>query len=256
MNIRIMTYNVRNDCDAPPNSWNERKVLIRDLIKRESPDIIGTQECKFNQVQDLDELLEEYNWIGLGREGGSKGEFMAIFYKKSRFQVTEYDHFWLSDTPDVIGSSTWGNDCTRMATWVHFLDKRTNQSFYHLNTHLDHVSENARVKGSELIVKQSEAFDSSAPIFITGDFNTVAESDSHKVFLKGDFIDTWDSAIERIHEELGSFNNFNDPTGGEGRIDWILYRGDVKVGTLKIVNDQINGRFPSDHFPIVVDIEI
>ncbi|MBW8349396.1 endonuclease/exonuclease/phosphatase family protein [Bacillus sp. IITD106] len=257
MNLRIMTYNVRNDCDPPPNSWEERKGLIRDLIVRESPDIIGTQECKFNQVKDLDHLLEDYDWIGLGREGGSKSEFMTIFYKKSRFDVLEYNHFWLSDTPNVIASSTWGNDCTRMATWVHFLDKETNQSFYHLNTHLDHISEEARVKGAGLIVEQAEAFDSSIPLFITGDFNTVAKTDTHQVFLtKGSFIDTWDSASKRINEELGSFNNFDDATGGEGRIDWILYRGDVKAGVLKIVNDQVDGRFPSDHFPIVVDFEV
>src|SRR5690606_39768996 len=93
------------------------------------------------QVQDLEELLPDYRWIGLGRRGGSKEEYMAIFYKKNRFKVIEYDHYWLSDTPETMGSITWDNACTRMVTWIRFLDRKTGKQFYHLNTHLDHISE-------------------------------------------------------------------------------------------------------------------
>lgn len=252
-----MSYNLRNNSDVPPNSWKERKELILELLERESPDIIGTQELLHDQVQDMEDLLPEYDWIGLGRDGGSYGEYMAIFFKKSRLKVLEYNHIWLSDTPNIIGSSTWGNDCTRMATWIRFLDMESKKQFYHLNTHLDHMSENARVRGAELIINKSADFHSALPIIITGDFNTAAKSETHQVFLtKGNFIDTWDTATERINEKLGTFNNFNDPSGGKTRIDWILYRGDVKAGMIQIINDQTNGRFPSDHFPIMTDIQI
>lgn len=255
--LRIMTYNLRLNVDPSPNSWDERKSLIVDIIHRESPDIIGTQEPVFQQVQDLEELLPDYRWIGLGRRGGSKEEYMAIFYKKDRFKVIEYDHYWLSDTPETMGSITWDNACTRMVTWIRFLDRETGKQFYHLNTHLDHISEAARVQGAELIVKKCEELDESTPLILTADFNTGAKSDTHQVFLnKGNFIDTWDTATEHINPELGSFNDFKDPTGGDTRIDWILYRGNVQPGTIKIVNDIVDGRFPSDHFPIVVDVEI
>ncbi|MEK3890057.1 endonuclease/exonuclease/phosphatase family protein [Bacillus sp. FSL K6-3431] len=256
-NLRIMTYNLRNNSDVPPNSWAERKELILELLQRESPDIIGTQECMYAQVQDMNTMLPEYDTIGLGREGGSNGEFMAIYFKKSRLEVLEYNHFWLSDTPDTIASCTWGNDVTRMVTWIRFLDLETGQQFYHLNTHLDHISVNARVKGAELIIKKVTSFDPELPIIITGDFNTESSSEPHQVFLeKGKFIDTWDAAIERINKDLGTFNDFKNPTGGKDRIDWILCRGNVKTGFIKIINDQPKGRFPSDHFPVMVDLEI
>ena len=252
-----MTYNVRCDFDAPPNSWNERRKLISEMLLRESPDIIGTQECLNYQVQDMASILPEYDWIGLGREGGSYGEYMAIFFKKDRFTALEYDHFWLSDTPATIGSSSWGNDCTRMATWVKFQDRQTGATFYHLNTHLDHISEEARVKGAELIIKKTDEFDADSPHIITGDFNTGTASDAHKIFLdKGNFIDAWDVAAETLNEELGTFNAFEDPSGGEDRIDWILIKGDVKTGLIKTIDDQTNGLFPSDHFPVVADIQI
>lgn len=253
--LRVMTYNLRNNSDVPPNSWDERKGLIQELIQRENPDIIGTQEGLYPQVKDMDDLLPNYGWIGLGRDGGSNGEFMTIYYKKSRFDVLEYNHFWLSEKPETMGSISWDSGCTRMATWARLFDKVTKKSFYHLNTHLDHVSEEARIKGAEVIIQKVENFNSKLPIIVTGDFNTVAGLETHQTFInQGEFVDTWEDATERINEELGTFNGFQNPSGGEGRIDWILYRGDVSTESVKIVNDRPDGRFPSDHFPVIADL--
>lgn len=255
--LRVMTYNLRNNSDVPPNSWAERQKLILGLLERENPDIIGTQECLHEQVQDMKTMLPDYDTIGLGRSGGSNGEFMSIFFKKSRLKVLAYNHFWLSDTPDTVASCSWGNDVTRMVTWIHFQDLETGQQFYHLNTHLDHISVNARVKGAELILEKVDMFDPELPIIITGDFNTESGSEPHKVFVdKGKLRDTWDVAIQRVNKDLGTFNDFSDPTGGEDRIDWILIRGNIQTGIIKIINDQVNGLFPSDHFPVMVELYI
>lgn len=255
--LRIMAYNLRNDGDLSPNSWVERKELILELLLRESPDIIGTQECVHEQIQDMNAMLPDYDVIGLGRNGGSKGEYTAIYFKKNRFKVLEYDHFWLSDTPDTIASCSWGNDVTRMVTWIRFLDRETDQQFYLLNTHLDHISERARKEAAKLIIKKVSDFNQALPIILTGDFNTDANTEPYRVLLEqGKFIDTWDTATSRINEELGTFNDFNDPTGGKERIDWILYRGSVETRMIKIINDQPEGQFPSDHFPVMVDLQI
>ncbi|MCJ7840980.1 endonuclease/exonuclease/phosphatase family protein [Lederbergia sp. NSJ-179] len=254
--LRVMTYNLRNNSDVPPNSWEERRGLIQALIRREKPDIIGTQEGLHPQVKDMEELLPEYGWIGLGRDGGSHGEYMTIYYKKERLEIMEYDHFWLSDTPEKIGSTTWGNACTRMATWVRFFDKETRKAFYHLNTHLDHESELARVNGAKIINQKTEQFKPNVPIIITGDFNTLADSETHRTFLEeGQYVDTWLDAKERVNENLGTFNGFKNPSGGNGRIDWILYKGKMNTSRVHIVNDQVDGRFPSDHFPLVADLQ-
>ncbi|WP_249306246.1 endonuclease/exonuclease/phosphatase family protein [Lederbergia citrea] len=255
--LRIMTYNVRFDVDSPPNSWEERKKLIVELIQRESPDIIGTQECLYHQVQDLITLMPEYDWVGLGREGGSNGEYAAIYFKKDRFNVLEYDHFWLSDTPNVIGSYTWGNDIPRMVSWARFLDAKTGDQFYHLNTHFDHISENARFKGSQLIIERIASLDPVVPIILTGDFNTGVDTEPHQALLKkGNLIDAWDAADNTTNDHLGSFNGFKDPSGGKERIDWILFSGNIQTASIKIVDDQPNGLFPSDHFPVVAEMRI
>ncbi|GHH97780.1 endonuclease/exonuclease/phosphatase family protein [Neobacillus kokaensis] len=255
--LRVMTYNLKYADDTPPNSWGARKNLMTEVITNESPDLIGTQEGLFRQLNELAAMLPDYGWIGLGREGGSQGEYMAIFYKKDRLEVLAYNHFWLSDTPSEIGSRTWGNICPRMVTWVRFLDKKTNQSFYHFNTHLDNYSLLARVEGAKLIVQKALELDTTIPIVLTGDFNESNHSESYKVIVEeGPFSDTWFMAEERINEKLGTFNDFSDPSGGKDRIDWILVRGSTGVGTSKIVGDCQEGKFPSDHFPIVVELQM
>ncbi|NWQ40748.1 endonuclease/exonuclease/phosphatase family protein [Bacillus sp. EB106-08-02-XG196] len=253
--LRIMTYNVKNAMDVPPHSWEERKGMLRDLIQRESPDLIGTQECLYGQVCDILEMLPEYDWIGLGREGGSRGEYAAIFFKKERFKILEYDHFWLSDTPDVIASATWGNFVTRMMTWAQFVDVKTNLQFYHMNTHFDHESSNSRVKSAKTIIQMIDQFDPNLPIILTGDFNEDINSKPYEVLLsEGALSDTWNMTNLRFNEELGTFNDFQDPHGGKERIDWIIVRGDMIVESVGIIADHPNGCFPSDHYPVVANV--
>lgn len=252
---KIMTYNVRNDFDDPPNTWKERKTRIKQLIEQESPDMLGTQECAYRLVADLDALLPAYDWIGLGREGGSKSEYVAIFFKKERFAVVEYDHFWLSDTPDVIGSATWNHSIPRMATWIRFQDLQTNKEFYHINTHLDHESAEAREKSATLITEKAAEFADDLPIVLTGDFNTGKDSLPYKHLVHdGAFVDTWYSAKDQVNSDLGTFNDFKDHTGGKTRIDWILVQGNASVKQVKIAADMYGGLFPSDHFPVIADL--
>lgn len=255
--LKLMTYNIKNAADIlpSPHSWEERKGMIKELIQHESPDLLGMQECLVGQVFDAAEMLPEYDWVGLGREGGSKGEYAAIFFKKNRFKVLEYDHFWLSDTPHVIGSTSWGNSITRMVTWVRFVDVRTNLQFYHMNTHFDHESSNARVKSAQLIIKKIDEFDPNLPIIVTGDFNEDRHSKPYEFFLKeGALSDTWNMTNLRENEELGTFNDFHDPHGGKECIDWILVKGNIKTESVGIVANHAKGRFPSDHFPVVANL--
>ena len=91
----VMTYNLRYASARPPNAWPDRRPLMRDSIRELSPDLIGTQEGVYHQLKELHFDLPEYDWIGLGRDGGSRGEFMAIFYRPERLEPLEFDHFWL-----------------------------------------------------------------------------------------------------------------------------------------------------------------
>ncbi|MCC3355515.1 endonuclease/exonuclease/phosphatase family protein [Bacillus sp. REN16] len=257
IDIRIMTYNVLHIDENPANKWEERKELIKKLIERESPDIIGTQECLYSQIRDIIEMLPEYEWLGLGRLGGSNGDFMTIYFRKDRFVLLEYDHFWLSDTPEIIGSMTFGNETPRMVTWGKFLDRRTGNVFYHMNTHLDYLCEEARKKAAVLIQTKVKEFQSNLPVFLTGDFNTDINTEPYDILTKlGSFKDTWDLAREHVNKTLGTKNDFIDKTGGDSRIDWILSKGVQSVKSIKIIDDCVEGSFPSDHFAVIVNCKI
>jgi len=130
LTLRAMSFNLRYASQKPPNSWPERRPIMKRAIEKLAPDVFGTQEGVYPQLKDLASDIPTYEWIGLGRDGGSRGEFMAIFYKRDRFEPIAYDHFWLSDTPEVIASTTWGHSNRRMVTWVRFRDKSSNREFF------------------------------------------------------------------------------------------------------------------------------
>ncbi len=249
----VMTYNLRYASSNPPNDWPTRRPLVREVIQKISPDVIGTQEGLFQQLRELAADLPEYDTIGLGREGGSRSEFMMVFFRKSRLEPLAYDHFWLSDTPEVIGSSTWGNSNRRMVTWVKFRDLRTKQEFYFWNTHFDHQIQPAREKSAELVRKRVEALDTKLPVLLVGDFNAPAGNNKAFDILTKDgfFQDTWDTARERVGEGVATFNSFKALQKSGVRIDWILSRGAVVTDKTEIVTFARDGQFPSDHFPVV-----
>ena len=248
----VMSYNLRFASPTGPNAWPQRRPLMRECIQSVSPDIIGTQEGLYPQLKDLAADLPEYSWIGLGREGGSKGEFMAVFYRKSRLDPLAFNHFWLSDTPNVIASSTWGNSNRRMVTWIRFLDRQSKREFYLFNTHFDHEIQAASEKSAELVRRRIEELQTSLPIVMTGDFNAGADNKAHEI-LTGDgfFSDTWTLAKERRGEGLGTFNGFKAVPENNTRIDWILARGKVAVDIEQIITFSRDGQFPSDHCPLV-----
>lgn len=250
----VMTYNLRYASSRPPNAWPDRLPIMRDCVHQIAPDIFGTQEGLFHQLKDLAGALPDYAWLGLGRDGGSHGEFMAIFYKRDRFEPMEYNHFWLSDTPEVIASTTWGNSNRRMVTWVKFKDRQSNEDFYFVNTHFDHQIQAAREKSAKLVRERIAKLDQSLPIILTGDFNAVAGDNPAYDLLVGDgyFSDTWQAAkTHRGDATLNSFNGFNPAQHNSQRIDWILTHGPIRTDAIQIVDFSRDGQYPSDHFPVV-----
>ena len=255
--LRVMTYNLRFASPKGPNAWPDRRPLMRECIQSVSPDIIGTQEGVYGQLKDLATDLPEYDWIGLGREGGSRGEFMAIFFRKSRLDPVAFDHFWLSDTPNLVGSSTWGNSNKRMVTWVRFLDKANKTEFYLFNTHFDHQVQVAREKSAGLVRERVQALGDTTPVILTGDFNAGADNKAHAILVEdGFFSDTWDQAKEKVGEGLGTFNGFKAVPKNNTRIDWILSQGKVSVEREEIVTFSRDGQFPSDHCPLLARIRL
>jgi len=174
--LQVMSYNLRFASTNRPNAWPDRRPLMRELVQSASPDIIGTQEGLFGQLNDMAVDLPDYTWIGVGRDDGrEKGEFMAVFYRKSRLQPLSTNYFWLSDTPEVPGSTTWGNKNRRMVTTLKFHDRAANKDFYLLDTHFDHEVQIAREKSAELVRKRVEGLGTNLPILLIGDFNAAVK---------------------------------------------------------------------------------
>jgi endonuclease/exonuclease/phosphatase family metal-dependent hydrolase len=257
--LRGVTFNLRFASTNKPNSWAERRSVMRACIEEMAPDVMGTQEGVYPQLKDIAADLPDYEWIGLGRDGGSRGEFMAIFYRKARLEPVEFDHFWLSDTPNVIASTNWGNTNRRMTTWVRFRERASRREFYVFNTHLDHALRAAREKGALLIRQRvQEVATNNLPVLLIGDFNAEPGKErTYDLFLEGKFLaDTWHTARTRRNDDLDTFHNFRGAKKGTFRIDWILTRGPWECDVNEVVVFSRDGQFPSDHHPVLTHLRL
>lgn len=256
--LKVVTFNLRFASQVPPNAWPQRRPVMAECIRACSPDVMGTQEGLYTQLEDLVEDLPEYAWIGLGRDGGSHGEFSAIFYRKSRLKPLEYDHFWLSDTPATAGSRTWGPQYPRMVTWARFRDLRTGREFYFVNTHFDHEVQGARERSASMVRERVAGLQGDLPVVLVGDFNAAARGNRAYDILvdEGFFVDAWSIAREVRGGPGGTFHNYHPETARRDRIDWILVRGAVTADDVEIVTFQRDGQYPSDHFPVAATLRL
>jgi endonuclease/exonuclease/phosphatase family metal-dependent hydrolase len=264
----VMSFNIRyaaaNDGE---NNWDKRKDLACEVVRRQNPDLIGLQEALRTQIDDIRAALPAYGEIGVGREDGkTKGEYSAILYRKDRFAVDESGTFWLSDTPEVPGSITWGNACTRVCTWARFLPK-SGQPFYMFNTHLDHIAQLAREKGVALIMSRLCGRKHPDPVIVTGDLNS-GENNPVVRYLKGEqLLDVAGSAMAKnplplvdtfrlLHKDAKEVRTAHDFKGIRtgNKIDYIFVQPGVDVLQAEILYDSKDNRYPSDHFPIMAAI--
>ncbi|KOT37713.1 endonuclease [Streptomyces caelestis] len=250
--LEVMSFNLRFASTAEPNSWAARRPVMRRLLRRERPHLLGTQEALYGRLRDVEAGLgPSYDWIGTGRAGGSRDESMAVFHDTRRLDPLEYDHFWLSDTPDVIASNTWGNAHLRMATWVRFRDLRAGgREFCVLDTHLDNASRYAWERAAALVAERVGALSRLHPVIVTGDFDVAAHGDPvYDTMLGAGLVDTWDAAAER-GDAYGTFHGYRPPVPGGARIDWILATPGVTVRRASVDAFAVDGRFPSGHPPV------
>lgn len=252
--LRVVSYNLRVPMDKTPNTWPERRDGVVECLKELKPDLFGTQEGITIQLTDLDAALPDFARLGQGREGGEKGEYSAIFFRKDRIEPLQHGDFWLSDTPEIAGSRTWGNTLPRMVTWARCKDLRSGREFLWLNTHFDHQSQPARERSAALLAERAKELGDGLPVIITGDFNAAAGKNPAYDILtqESGFTDSWTVAEKREGEGISSFNQFAaEPNKAGVRIDWILFRGPFKVSEAAVVTFRKDGRFPSDHFPVL-----
>lgn len=253
-NITVMTYNIRcGFCEdsSNVNNWSNRKYLVAYLIKSHNPDLIGLQEAEMFQVNELIEMLDEYNWYGVSREDGKeKGESTAILYKKKRFEPLSKQTYWLSETPQLV-SKGWDAALNRTVTLLKFNDRYFNKEFYYANTHFDHIGEKARTESSRLVVNILANYCKDYPVVFSGDLNYTSASDGYKILSEKLF----DSKIIAEKEVGGNitYTGFGNDIQPDNKIDFIFVNDKVEILNHIVDTTLFNGLYPSDHYPVIVE---
>jgi len=264
--IKVMTFNIRcqsGEKEDDINYWGSRKYLVAEVIEKYNPGIIGMQEAEKRQIDDLENLLENHNWIGVGRDDGkSAGEFSPIFYDSTKYEAQWDSTFWLSPTPH-IPSKGWDAMLNRIATFALFKNKEDGKEFYFFNTHFDHIGDTARVESAKLIIKKIKEIPANFPVILSGDFNITSDSEPYKILTGEKLPDgnpvLYDAQFISSTPHSGgmnSFNGFGKTEEPDRKIDFIFVSNRITVSSHGIIKDKINGLYSSDHFPVLAVVQI
>lgn len=256
--ITVMSYNIRYDNPGDGvNAWPNRSDYVAEMMgEKYGADIIGVQEALKHQITELNDKLPGYSWVGVGRDDGKdSGEFSPIFYRTDRFDMLATNTFWLSETSNMPGSKSWDAAITRVATWAKFRKKNSIREFYVLNTHFDHIGEQARIESSKMIEKFVAGLEDNLPVIVTGDLNVQESSEAYSVLSGSPHLRDARYASQTEHEgPTASFSNWEDLREVGSRIDYIFVNDKVDVLSHRILDDRYDGRFPSDHLPVFSEV--
>jgi endonuclease/exonuclease/phosphatase family metal-dependent hydrolase len=266
--LAVMSFNIRyGTAQDGENHWDLRRPLLMDVLAEEDADIIGLQEALHFQVEQIVQHRPVYAFVGVGRDDGrTAGEYTAILYRRERLRVVESGTFWFSNTPSTPASTSWGNRIPRICTWARFADA-DGRRFYVYNMHLDHESQPSRERSVRLLAERIRQRRGRAePVIVTGDFNADGQNRATR-WLLGErvagmprrgrvrLVDTF----RLLHPDargVGTFTGFEFGRIDERKIDYVLTSAEATVLEARIVQTSRDGRYPSDHFPVVARIRL
>lgn len=259
--LTVMSYNLRFDNpDDGENRWDNRKEQAAALIAFHQPDFLGTQEGLLHQLEYLDDKLDDYGRIGVARDDGDEqGEFSALFFNETKFELVEDSEqtIWLSETPDEP-SKSWDAALPRILTYGKFRDRQTDDEFWVFNTHFDHLGDTARTESAKLIIETIEEA-GEEPAILMGDFNVTDEMEPYKV-LTADDSPMKDAYHVTQKPHVGpdfTFEGFEAMSEEDkNRIDYIFVNNRFVVQNHAILTSFRDGRYPSDHLPVVAKVKI
>lgn len=247
--VRVVSFNLR--CTGfGKTSIQYRAPLLTAQLEEIGADSMGFQEANYRWMSYLEKNLEGYDYVGVSRTNGKNlGEFSPIFYRTDKYEVVASDTFWLSKTPEKAGSKDWGSQNVRICTWAMLKNKATGECYVHFNTHLDHISSEARENQMKVLLEKVKAFEGKYPIVLTGDFNDYIES---VMYAEATEILNDSRLLAPVTDSQGTFHNY----GAAGKlIDFIFVSDNVKPLVYHVIDDKINGEYLSDHFGIYVDLK-
>lgn len=270
--LRVMSFNIRfdNPKDTGLLSWRSRCQPCADVIHRVSPDVIGMQEPRGPQYEDVIASLPDYEYlrIPIGGEVTEKqsGRIM-VFYKKGKYDMKKWGYFWLTEKPEKPGYSfeTTDRGNIRAAIWVRLQDRQTHRQFLFLTTHMPYkkaeADNTARYKCAQLIVDRLKRLaGEKLPVFVTGDMNASWELRAPR---RGSLLPfyQWMWGAREMSPQTDARSSFNGwhPTADRvwpNNLDHIFYRNaQPRVFT---THDEASYGVPyvSDHYPVVCDFSL
>ena len=257
----VMSYNIYYQDVAP------RIEPITQLILRLSPDVLGLQELSFSWVQPIRDFMAEhpYSGYGYGRLGATlfdeevhdREAFSYLLWKTEKFELMDSGHFWASSTPDIPFSGEWSDGVVstspRCINWAKLKDRQTGEEMVFLNCHLDYSSDAVRTRSAELMVEQMKRFsDTGVPVLMMGDFNFKLESDGYSVITQSGFKDVRFAAKQTT--DMHTYNDWGKKTDNLVSIDHFFVTPNVTAESFEVVDGRIDGKYISDHYPILTKI--
>lgn len=259
--LSVMTFNVRYDNpDDGDHRWEHRREAVANTVRFRGPDLVGLQEPLADQLAFLDEHLPDFEFVGDGRIDGEDGEFSPVGYRPDRFDCLDTDTFWLSPTPEDVGSVGWDARYPRIVTWARLRDRHTDTVFLHANTHFSHDGPEARREGARVLRERLDAVAEEDPIVLTGDFNCVAGDPPYETIVDPEAGSrTLANARERSrHGHYGPNTSVTDfeRLVPNRKIDHVFVSPGVAVRQHGVCTDlRTREAYPSDHFPVLAEID-
>jgi endonuclease/exonuclease/phosphatase family metal-dependent hydrolase len=253
--LSVLTLNVRHETpEDGPDNWPFRGKLTARLIQESASWVIGTQEGRRPQIQDLLSQVEGYELADRHRFWDATRSYPSIFYRKELIEILESGDRWLSETPEIHASKSWGSTFPRLATWAKCRVTEGGITFLFANVHLDHLSAEARKGQAEVVLKLlAEVNIGKMPVILVGDFNDIPGSEPYRI-LTAVYKDAW-LVSNHQQKEPDTWHGFSGK-GLRGRLDWILTSYDIKVHRAEILRTSYHGSYPSDHFPVKALLEL
>ncbi|MBD9302664.1 MAG: endonuclease/exonuclease/phosphatase family protein [Alistipes senegalensis] len=253
--ISVISFNIRVDNAADgTNVWRNRRDAVVTMIERERPMLLGLQEAQPHQITYLSEHCPDYAWYGLGRDTGkvppatdsyAAEETMAVFWRTAELELLDKGTFWLSETPDQV-SKGWDASYRRTCTWAGFRHKKSGQTCYFFNTHLDNDGKVAREESIKLLVSRMKTINSKRRVsFLTADFNSNV-TDACFAPLHVYMRDARANAA--VSDDYPSWNGYGASTG---RLDHVFFSGDnCTAREFRTLRGDYGVPYISDHYPV------
>jgi len=262
--IKILTCNIRlpvKEDEEAGNGWMTRRQMCADVIAAQHADLIGIQEARQHQLEFLLRQMPHMQAVGLPHPDLGFSQTNPLLFSHERFAPLQSGGFWISETPHIEGSKSWDSARGRFVNWVQLKDRRTGQQLRHWNTHLDHIGQQARVQGAEMIVAAAAALPTSLPQLLTGDMNAGRTNPAIKALKAAGWIDTFAEVHGpaemgfTAHKFLGPARDKVDGKRGR-RIDWIFCRPGTRTLSAEVIREGRGDRYPSDHYFVSATVEL